>query len=357
MTKYVVRRLLQSIPIFFGITLLSYMLMLGTPGGPVGAMFFGSNASPAEIERRTAELGLNDPMFFQYIRWLLGDDWMRWDSDGDGISDGSFLIPLDANGDGEPEPPGVRRGILRGDFGRSFFHRRPAIDILFERLPATLELGLSALLIGLSIGLVVGVLSAVNHGGIFDQGARVGAVFVNAIPNFWLGLLLLLVFGSTLRWLPLGDRCKTLLTDSCPPITERLEYLILPTFVLSSGAIATFSRFMRTAMLDVINQDYIRTAYAKGLTRREVWFRHGFRNALLPIATFLGPSITFLLAGAVVTERVFSWPGVGLLAVNAVVQRDYPVVMIVVIYSAFATIIGYLLSDILYAWLDPRIRF
>lgn len=357
MTKYIIRRLLQSIPIFFGITLLSYLLMLGTPGGPVGAMFFGTNASPQEIEEKVDELGLNDPFLIQYIRWLAGDDWMRWDSDGDGIADGAIIIPLDANGDGEPEPPGERRGILRGDFGRSFFHRRPAIDVLVERLPATLELGLASLIVGLGIGLVVGVLSAVNQGRLFDQVSRVGAVLVNAIPNFWLGLILLLILGSTLRWLPLGDRCKTLLTDSCPPIIERLEYLILPTIVLSSGAIATFSRFMRTAMLDVISQDYIRTAHAKGLPPRTVWGRHGFRNALLPIATFLGPSVTFLLSGAVVTETVFSWPGVGRMAVTAVTQRDYPVVMIVVIYSAFATIFGYLLSDILYAWLDPRIRF
>lgn len=357
MTKYVIRRLLQAVPIFFGITLLSYLLMLGTPGGPVGAMFFGTNASPQEIQAKTDELGLNDPIMVQYLRWLIGDDWMRWDSDGDGIADGSFIIPLDVNGDGEPEPPGEHRGILRGDFGRSFFHRRPALDVLVERIPATLELGLSSLIIGLGIGLVVGVLSAINHGGMFDQVSRVGAVLINAIPAFWLGLILLLILGSTLHWLPLGDRCKTLLTDSCPPITQRLQYLVLPTIVLSSGAIATFSRFMRTAMLDVISQDYIRTAHAKGLSPRTVWVRHGFRNALLPIATFLGPSVTFLLSGAVITETVFSWPGVGRLAVTAVTQRDYPVVMIVVVYSAFATIFGYLLSDILYVWLDPRIRF
>jgi peptide/nickel transport system permease protein len=166
-----------------------------------------------------------------------------------------------------------------------------------------------------------------------------------------------LIFGSWLQVLPLGNRCRTTLDPSCPPIQERLEYLILPTIVLSAGAVAGYSRFMRASMLDVVTQDYIRTARAKGLQERSIWLQHGLRNAFIPIATFIGPSITFLLSGAAITESVFSWPGVGRLAVNAVGQRDFPIVMIVVVYSAIATILGYLLSDILYAIIDPRIRF
>lgn len=358
MTRYVIRRLLQAIPTFFGITVLSYALMLGAPGGPVAALFFGQAATPDEIDALRAELGVDDPFHIQYLRWLLGDDWMRWDNDGDGVSDGAIIIALDANGDGEPEPPGERMGILRGDFGRSFFHRRPAIDVVTERIAATFELGFSALLVGVTIGLLIGVLAAVNRGKWFDNSSRIGAVIINALPNFWLGLLLLLLFGSALQWLPLGDRCDPIdsMLTGCPPIYERLEYLILPTVVLASGSIAGFSRFMRTSMLDVVSTNYIRTAHSKGLSPRAVWWRHGFRNALLPIATFLGPSVTFLLGGAAVVETVFTWPGVGRLAVNAVGQRDYPIVMIVTIYTAAATIIGYLLSDILYAALDPRIR-
>jgi len=358
MTRYVIKRLIQSIPIFFGITIISYALMLGAPGGPVAAMYFGNTAMSAdEIKRQENILGVNDPFYVQYLRWLLGDDWMRRDIDGDGVADTAIFIPLDVDGDGEAEPPGQRKGILRGDFGLSFFHRRPAVQVLTERLGATLELGAAALLVGLIVGISVGVLAAVNHGRWFDQVSRIGAVVLNALPNFWLGLILLLIFGSTLRILPLGNRCKTTLDDSCPPLTQRLEFLILPTIVLAGGTVAGYSRFMRTSMLDVVSQDYIRTAYAKGLNRRTVWVRHGLRNALLPIATFLGPSITFLLGGAAVTETVFSWPGVGRLAVNAVGQRDFPVVMAVTIYTALATILGYLLSDILYAALDPRIRF
>ena len=374
MLKYVIRRLFQSIPIFFGITILSYILMSAVPGGPVEALAFNNRLKPREKEELKIKLGVSDPLPIQYLRWLLGDDWMRWDVDDDGLADGSvFFIDLygpELDDKGKPLvdeetgevvlrrlPPGDQYGILRGDFGNSFFHKRPAMDVLVERLPATLELGLTSLVVGLFLGVGIGILAAVNHGGVFDQASRVGAVFGNAIPNFWLGLLLLLFFGSQLQILPLGDRCKTTLDPSCPPVQERLEYLLLPTIVLSASAVAGYSRFMRASMLDVVTQDFIRTARAKGLQDKTVWLRHGMRNAFIPIATFIGPSITFLLNGAAVTESVFSWPGVGRLAVNAVSQRDFPVVMIVVVYSAIATILGYLLSDILYAIIDPRIRF
>lgn len=374
MIKYVIRRLIQSIPIFFGITILSYLLMSAAPGGPVEALAFNNRLKPREKEELKYKLGINDPLPVQYLRWLLGDDWMRWDSDGDGYADGSvFFIdhqgpklndkgkPMVDEETGEvvmqPLPAGDHYGILRGDFGNSFFYKRPAIDVLFERLPATLELGVTSLLVGVIVGVAVGIMAAVDYGGLFDQLSRIGAVIVNAIPNFGLGLMLLLIFGSTLQILPLGNRCKTTLDPSCPPLPERLEYLILPALVLITGAVAGYSRFMRASMLDVVSQDYIRTARAKGLQERTIWMRHGMRNAFIPIATFLGPSITFLLSGAAITEQVFSWPGVGRLVVNAVIQRDFPIVMIVVIYAAIANMLGYLLSDILYAVIDPRIRF
>jgi peptide/nickel transport system permease protein len=183
------------------------------------------------------------------------------------------------------------------------------------------------------------------------------AVVFDAIPSFWLSLMLLLLFASTLKILPLGGRCKTTLDDTCPPLHERLSYLILPVFVLSTVPISAYARFTRASMLDVIGQDYIRTARAKGLSNRMIWFRHAARNALIPAATFLGPSITFLLSGAVITETIFSYPGVGRTVTQAAIQRDYPMVMAVTIYVAVATILGYLLSDILYSIVDPRIRF
>ena len=374
MIKYIIRRLLQSIPIFFGITLFSYFLISLAPSSPVEILAFNNRLKPREREELKYILGANDPLPVQYLRWLLGDDWMRWDSDGDELADSAvFFIDLYApqlNDNGKPLldeetgdallrllPPGNRRGIMRGDFGKSVYYKRAAIDVLVERLPATLELGVTSLLVGLILGVAIGIMAAVNRGGWFDQSSRVGAVIVNSVPNFGLGLLLLLLFGVALGIVPLAGRCKTTIDDSCPPMPSRLEYLILPTIVLSAGGVAGYSRFMRASMLDVVSQDYIRTARAKGLNERIIWLRHGMRNALIPIATFLGPTITFLLNGAAVTESVFSWPGVGRLLIQAPQRRDYTVVMIVVVYGAIANIIGYLISDILYALIDPRIRF
>jgi peptide/nickel transport system permease protein len=354
MFKYVLRRLIQSIPIFLGITLLSYLLMAATPGGPAAAMSFGMRARDAE--RLRVQLGVDDPWPLQYVRWLLGDDWMRWDSDGDGVADGSFIIPL-YGPDGEPLPPGTRLGAIRGDFGTSFALRRPVMDIIVERFPATIELSVAALIVSVIVGITIGILAAVYHDQWFDHVTRVLAVIFDAVPIFFLGLMLLLIFGSSLGWLPLGGRCAATLDASCPPIFQRLNYLLLPTFVLATGGIAAYSRYMRASMLDVVSTDYIRTARSKGLNDRQIWFRHGARNALIPIATFLGPAIAFLIGGAVVTETIFSWPGVGRTAVAAVTQRDYPLVMATVIFSGLSTIVGYLLSDIMYAVIDPRIRF
>lgn len=355
MARYILRRLLQSIPIFFGITVLSFVLMAAS-GNPVAQMTFRPGVQPAEIARVSAELGINDPIYVQYLRWLLGDDWMRWDSDGDGIADQSFLLPLDADGDGEPENPGRRRGVLRGDFGVSFTKKRPVLDVIFERVPATLELSISSFIIGTSVGIAIGIIAAVRRG-LFDQITRVLAVALTAIPIFWFALMVLLLFSVQLRIFPIGDRCAMTLADSCPPIWERLQYMILPVLVLSIGGVAGYSRVMRASMLDIVSQDYIRTAQSKGLTSRMVWYRHAARNAMIPIATSLGPAITGLISGAVVTETIFNYPGLGKTSIESVTQRDYPVVMALTIYAAVATIFGYLLSDVLYAMIDPRIRF
>lgn len=373
MIKYIVRRLLQAIPTLFGISVLSYMLMLAAPGGPVAALTFAPNITPAEREALAERLGVNDPPLIQYLRWLVGDDWMRWDSDGDGVSDGSVLIPLmgtardnkhkpilDENGEVVMEPlvPGTNYGILRGDFGRSFYQgRRQVLPIILERLGPTLELGVASLFLGLVIGVPIGIFAAVARGGVFDNFTRVSAVVFNALPVFWLGLLLILIFGGNgLDLLPMGNRCEAVLTGGCPPIYQRLEFLILPTFTIATGGIAGFSRFMRASMLDVISQDYMRTAKSKGLNSRNIWFKHGARNALIPIATFLGPALTGILTGAAITETIFAWPGLGRLVVNSVTQQDYPIVMATTMFVAILTILGYILSDIMYAVIDPRIR-
>ncbi|MCU0464388.1 MAG: ABC transporter permease [Anaerolineae bacterium] len=364
MIKYLLRRLIQAIPIVFGVTVISYGLMAITPGGPVGALAFNSNLRAADRERLEQRLGVNDPLPVQYLRWLLGDDWMRWDTNDDGLADQAFLISL-TDSEGNPLPPGDREGVLRGDFGTSFSQSgRAVLPYVTERIPASLELSISALIVGLVTGIVIGILAAVNQNGWFDQITRVLAVVFDAVPGFFLALLLLLIFASPrspLSILPMADRCPPYdpmdFEATCPPIHERLDHLLLPTLVLATGGISTYSRYMRTTMLDVVSQDYMRTARSKGLSNRVVWFKHGARNALIPVATFLGPAIAGIWGGAVIIETIFNWPGVGLVATRALGARDYPVVMAVTLFGAVSTIIGYLLSDILYAVIDPRIRF
>ncbi len=357
MVKYTLRRLLQAVPTFFGITVLSYLLMAAAPGGPTAALAFDPRISPQQRRALEARLGINDPWPVQYLRWLTGDDWMRRDTTGDGLADTCIILACDADNDGTPEPAGSRHGILRLDFGNSLFERRPVINVIGDRALATLELGLSALIVGLTFGIPIGILSAVYRGSWFDNLMRVMSVVVSAIPIFWLGLILILIFSVFLGWLPMGQRHGIILTGAIPPIWNRLEYLIMPTIVLASLSIAVYSRYLRASMLDVIHQDYVRTAKAKGLPPNRVWFLHAARNALIPVATFLGPQITGLLSGAVLTETIFSWPGLGRTGVTAVIQQDYPVVMGIVIIGATATILGYVLSDIMYALIDPRIRF
>jgi peptide/nickel transport system permease protein len=342
MGKFIIRRLVQAVPTLFGITLLSYLLMTAAPGGPVAALAFDPKVSPQQRERMAAQLGVNDPWLVQYFHWLVGDDWRMRDTDNDG----------------EPDTYGTRKGILRGDLGESFTRgRQPVTQVIGSLVVPTLELTLFGLVFGLGLGIPIGIIAAINRGGIFDNLTRVMAVLFNAVPNFWLGLILILVFSVWLDWTPISKRCTTTLTGGCGPVWVRLEYLILPTITLGTVFVAGYSRYMRTAMLDVISQDYMRTAKAKGLSNREIWLKHGARNALIPIATFLGPALTGLLGGAVITEAVFSWPGLGRTALNAAVSQDYPLVMGTVLLGAVATILGYILSDVLYALIDPRIRF
>ncbi len=377
MYRYIIRRLVQSIPTFFGITVLAFILMIATPGGPEGALAFnlasggggnqsstsntggGASSGLSTRDRIEMRLGTNDPIVARYLKWLIGDDWMRVDTDEDGFADiGRLVSPtfVASNGQEIQYTAGARTGILRGDFGFTF-NGRPVLDVLGENIPATLELSIASLIIGSIFGILVGILAAVGRGGAFDNFTRVFAVIISAIPLFWLGLVVLLVFSFELGWFPTGGRCAATIDDGCPPVIERLNYMFLPVLLLSLGGIAGTSRFMRASMLDVIGQDYIRTARAKGLSTRRVWFRHGMRNALIPIATGLGPAITGVFGGAVITETIFNYQGVGLKTLEAITQRDYNVVMAITIYAALATIIGYLISDILYALIDPRIRY
>ena len=354
MQRYIARRLLQAIPTLWGITVIGYMIVLLTPGDPVSILAFDPTIRQDERERLAIKLGIHDPFPLQYLRWMIGDDWMM----------------VDTNADGEVDAWGDNYGILRLDFGESFkFPGSNPLELIAGRLGATIELNTAVVLIGVVSGLAVGVLAAIHRGRTFDRVSRIFSVLGDSVPTFWLGLLAIVCFGLALPQflsqygigngspiLPMGGRCPPV-RGGCPPIYERLNYLLLPALVSSLGPIAGWSRFMRASMLETINSDYIRTARAKGLTSRGVWIGHGLRNAVIPLTVFLGPLFLGLIGGSVIIERVFSWPGVGLLLFDAAVSRDYPVVLASLIIGGFLTVIGFLLADILYALFDPRVRF
>ncbi|MGJ3239469.1 MAG: ABC transporter permease [Anaerolineae bacterium] len=340
MAQYILRRLLQGIPTFFGITVFAFLLMLTAPGDPVSLITFNPSSGDTEsAERIRRQLGLDKPPILQYVYWLIGNDWTLYDSDGDGVDDS----------------PGLRRGLLRGDLGISIKHNRPVSELLWERVPATLQLTFSALIIGYSVGIFLGVLAAVFHRTWIDQVVRIISVIGNAVPQFWLGLLLIILFSVNLNMLPMSGM-RSISSRGQFDAWDMISHMILPVSVLSLNTIAFVSRFTRTELLEVLEQDFIRTARSKGLKDRIIWVKHALRNALLPVATFLGPGLGTLLAGAVIIERVFTWPGLGLLIVDAVFQRNYPLVMGSVVIASIMFILGILLSDILYALLDPRIR-
>lgn len=356
MTRHIIRRLIQAVPTIFGVTILSYLIMTAAPGGPAELLTFGlqtnDDATNPLRDQIVERWSLDDPWPIQYLTWLTGNDWMWWKNE----------CSIDADtGEEVCEERYVSYGVLRGDFGTSIQKRLPVADLIMQRLPATMELGVAVLLVSLFIGVPVGILAAVWRGSLFDNSARILAVIGNAIPNFWFGLILLLIFSFTLSWLPSGGRCDKVQYSRTPcgevPITARLPYLLLPTVVLAYGPVAGYSRYMRTSMLDTINSDYVRTARAKGLSQRSVWLVHAARNALIPLATFLGPALVSILGGAVVTEQIFSWPGLGQLFIQAISARDYPIVMASVLISAVLTVVAFIISDILYAAFDPRIRF
>ena len=345
MTRYIIRRLVQAIPMMFLVSIVLFILVHVTPGGPLTGLSGQRRIRPEKAAQLKRQFGLDQPITVQYLVWLVGNDWMKVDADGDGIK----------------ESYGTRKGILRGDFGISFKTRNPALVEIARRLPNTIYLMSITLLVVAIVAIPIGIISAIKQYSFFDIFVTTASFMGQAIPEFWLGLILILVFFAWLNnpitgepLFPAGGM-KTLGADFS--LWDRVHHLILPVTMGMVGWVAWYSRFLRSSMLDVIHQDYIRTARAKGVAERTVQFKHALKNAAIPLVTILALDLPYIFSGSLYVEILFSWPGMGRLYYNSAVGRDYPILLAILIISAGLMILSNLLADIAYGILDPRIRY
>ncbi len=324
MGAFFVRRSLETLLVLFGVLLLSFTLIHLIPGDPA-LVILGTDATPEDLTRLRGLLELDRPLPVQFINHL--------------------------------------GRILQGDFGDSIFQHEPVGKLIRERLPATIELTVASLLVAALVGSIAGFVSATRPNSWFDSIVSIFALAGVAMPVFWLGMLGILIFSLWLNWLPSFGRgdgfipatWALITTGNGASLVDSIRHLIMPALVLGAFSTAVISRLMRSSMLEVINLDYVRTARAKGLAERTVLVRHAFRNALIPVVTMLGLQMGVLLGGAVIAETIFAWPGIGRLLINAISQRDYPLVQGLVIVIAFMVSIVNLAVDLLYGWLNPRI--
>ena len=345
MTTYIIRRLLQTAGLLVLLSILLFALVNLAPGGPLSGQGQSRHIDPTKVELLKRQFGLDKPLPTQYLIWLVGNDWMQVDKDGDGVLDSK----------------GTRQGILRGDFGFSFRTRQPVLAEIGDRLPNTIYLTVITMLVAVLIAVPIGIISAIKQYSKFDITVTTFSFAGQAIPEFWLGLILILVFYAWLKnpftgepLLPAGG--MTSINSEGFDLGDRIVHLILPVLTGALGWVAWYSRFLRSSMLDVIHQDYIRTARAKGLPSWKVLYKHGLRNALIPLITLLALDLPYIFGGAIFVEILFSWPGMGRLYYQAALERDYPVLMAVLIIGASFIILSNLLADLVYAYLDPRIR-
>jgi peptide/nickel transport system permease protein len=345
MGRYIVRRLLQAIPMLLLLSVGLFALVNLAPGGPLAGHSQSRHVRPERVEMLKRQFGLDKPLPMQYVIWLIGNDWMKVDADGDGIA----------------ESYGERRGILRGDFGFSYQTRQPVLKEIADRLPNSVYLMSITLIIVAIIAVPISIVSAVRQYSAFDIIVTTLSFMGQAVPEFWLGLILILIFYTWLEnpftggpLLPSGGMQTLGMGFS---ISDRITHLILPVTMGAVGWVAWYSRFLRSGMLDVIHQDYIRTARAKGLAERMVLYRHALKNALIPLVTIFALDLPYIFAGSLYVELLFSWPGMGRLYYQSALKRDYPLLMAVLIIAAGITVLCNLLADIAYAYLDPRIRY
>jgi peptide/nickel transport system permease protein len=341
MTRYIVRRSIQSIFLILLSTIIGFAIYQLAPGGPLQFLDDDPSSTSADANRLARIYGLDRSIPVQYLAWLVGEDWMP-------------ANPTWRSGRCLSDPDRCGRGIIRLDFGRSFFFKgRSTIEVIAERIPATFLLGVTSLIISVLVGIPLGIYAALKRGKMPDHIIRVSTVLLNTVPHWWLGLLLLIVLGGYLGVVPLGGM-ETIGDGS---LLDRLHHLILPATVAAIGGWIGFSRILRFEMLEVLNQDYVRTARAKGLSNRVVIYRHVLRNAMLPFVTGLSGIFLLILSGSVLFETVFSWPGMGRLFITAVNARDYPVMMALFVIGSFLGVLGLLMVDILYSIVDPRVKY
>ena len=315
MSRFLVRRLLLLVPVLMGVSVIVFLVLHLAPGDPAEIML-GSQATQEDRLRLRADLGLDDPLHVQYARWL--------------------------------------GHVVRGDLGRSLWMRRPVLGEVVVRLKATLILTATALVLSSVGGIALGLLSATRPNSWLDRTSAVASLFGASMPVFWLGIVLMVIFSLTLGWLPASGMYAPY---GGGDLADLARHLVLPALTLAAASVTIVARLTRSAMLEVLGQDYIRTARAKGLVERRVVVRHALKNALVPIVTVIGVQAGYLLGGAVLTETVFAWPGVGTLMVQGILARDIPLVQGCVLVVALTFVLVNLFVDLLYAWLDPRIRY
>jgi peptide/nickel transport system permease protein len=314
MTRYLISRLGQSIVLLFLVSLIGYSLLLLAPGSPLAQFAFSPGMSQEQMEQVAEQMGLNRPLIVQYFDWLAH--------------------------------------LVQGDWGRSFRDGRPVLDVIGDHIFATVLLMGSAMAIAMTLGIWVGAVSAARRNTAFDYAATTLSMIALSIPTFWFGLISIYFFSVKLGWLPAGN----MYTVGDGSVGDVLHHLIQPVLVLAFVDIALWSRYMRSSTLEVINQDFVRTARAKGLSNRAILWRHVLRNAFLPMIPLAGLQLPALLGGALVTETVFTWPGMGRLFLDSLSYNDYPVVMGLVMFSSLLVLAGSLMADLLVAVVDPRIR-
>jgi len=324
MVRHVAKRLLFAIPLLFGIATATFFMMQLAPGDPLDMYLEPQRqrqVNPEVIELLREKYGLDQPIHIQYVRWL--------------------------------------SNVLRGDFGESFRHRRPVSDLLLEAVPYTLQLTVLAVLFDAFVGITLGIVSAVRQYSLLDKVVTLGSLVIYAIPGFWLALMLVLVFSVHLGWFP-TSQTRSMdyeFLSFWGKVGDRVWHLVLPVFVMGIASAAGTARYMRNKLLEVLSEDYVIAARARGFTERSVILKHALRNALIPIITIYGLSLPFLLGGATIVETIFAWPGMGRLAVAGVAGRDYPLIMATMLIAAVLTVMGSLLADIAYAWVDPRVSY